>query len=868
MNFEIKEIIYMPTLRCNLTCKHCTVKHFYTEKEEMSCLEVLEKIKASKLLAEHCHVSICGGEVFLKRDLEDLILGLINDNEREYYVDLTTNGYYVERIESLIQKVEHPQRLRFSVSIDGIEEIHNKIRGNDKAYDNVMTSLKLIAERGISVEVNTVMQPDNFFELAEMKEKFNTMHDNISFTPIPMMKFSNTEDTFAFKDSEINEIYPYIRNNIDMKGIISQGKFRLENCHGSIANIVIDPIGKVFPCAFRGQLMSNDENRDEAQIGNLKEQSIDEIFTGEQKKNVYENIVKKCGGCNHNCDMYRERELFGLKYSVSLEEAKYVLKNVPTLTCFYDFNWEPIEYDNGIAFRWMNDLKANIFVRHTGDLISLKFKSMYENLTVSVSVEEKVITVIASKGMNEIEIPVEKSAEGILVCEISVEKVWIPSEHTGGNDSRTLGIALYQLEVREKNIESSIDVAKIMAEITIEAEKRYSEVALEKKKRKQYESFIGDDFELAMEITNGNAQINGQLCHLIKANNHVLAEKMAEILTYGDIPWKIPDFGWKKQPLRCVFKSISKVVLKLTRFITTRQKELNDTMKSSLELLQASTLSTADWSLDVEKRLQDLTITVKDMLACIESQRYMLTQLYQSINVNISDDMYQAFEEKYRGSKTDIENKQRYYIDNFIKGRINPEAVGLIVDLGCGRGEWLTLLIENGYRGIGVDRNDTFLQCCDAKDIATVKMDVVDYLKTLPCESVKLLTSFQLVEHISTNQLIELLSEIGRVMRPDGMIIIETPNPENVSVGASAFYLDPTHKRQVHPELLRFLAEENGFSDAEIVYWQQEEIEQWWDSVWMKDSTNIADSNINRAIETTLKQSLWSPSDYALVARK
>lgn len=417
-------------------------------------------------------------------------------------------------------------------------------------------------------------------------------------------------------------------------------------------------------------------------------------------------------------------------------------------------------------------------------------------------------------------------------------------------------------------MENNIDVAKIMAEITSEAQKRYSDVVLEEKKRKQCEFIVSDDFNSPVEITNENAQINGQLCHVIKTNNHMLAGKMAEIHTYGDIPWKTPDYGWKRQPLRGIFKFMSKVVSKLSRFITIRQKELNDTTMQSLELLQASALNTADWSVDVETRLQDLTTTVKNMSAYMESQQYMLRQLYQSLNASIPDDMYLAFEEKHRGSQTDVENKQRYYMDNFIKGKIDPESIGMVVDLGCGRGEWLTLIRENGYTGIGVDLNEASLQCCNANGVATAKMDVVEYLKTLPRESVKLLTSFQLVEHINTSRLIELFVEIGRVMRPGGLIIIETPNPVNVNVGASAFYLDPTHKRQIHPELLRFFAEENGLSDAEIVYWQQEEIERWWEGVWTKDTTNLTDSNIYRAIEGTLKQSLWSPADYALVARK
>ena len=167
-----------------------------------------------------------------------------------------------------------------------------------------------------------------------------------------------------------------------------------------------------------------------------------------------------------------------------------------------------------------------------------------------------------------------------------------------------------------------------------------------------------------------------------------------------------------------------------------------------------------------------------------------------------------------------------------------------------------------------MDLNEEFLKVCGLNGIKTAQMDALLYLKTLPSESVKLLTAFQLMEHLNTHQILELFGEMARVLRKGGMIILETLNPLNVNVGAASFYLDPTHKRQIHPDLLRFFAAEYGFTDMEIAYWQQEENDQWWDSVWQKDKTQVLDSDIAKAIESTLKQSLWCSADYALIARK
>ncbi len=864
MACEIKEIIYLPTLRCNLTCQHCIVKHFYRETEEMSCKEVLSKIRESKLAAR-CHISISGGEVFLKKDLEDMILGLVNDTEREWFVDVTTNGYFCDRIRSVVEKVKNVERLRFSVSIDGIEETHNKIRGNKNAYNNAIKSLEIIASFGIRAEVNTVMQPDNFAELSAMKEKFSNMGETISYTPIPMVIFSNQEDTFAFKDGEIKNIYPYIRSNVDMKGIGSRGNFRQKNCHASTNNIVIDPVGKIYPCAYTGQLMMDSKDRDFALIGDLKEQTIDDIFLGDRKKEVYHRFVKECPGCNHNCDLYREAEFFGLKYDLSEKEAMYMLENIDSINTFYDFNWEPTELDYGQPFRWMNTSYAKIYFRNTGNLLKIRYKSMYEKMQIQVCVNGEKITFISKMGMNDEVIEFQQSYRAVLACEIEISQVWVPSEHVGGHDNRTLGIAVYDFEICQKEGKKTvktIDVAKIMADITCDVEKRYSEAAIKERERNLYADLGLNELKTELlRLSDDITDMNGALCHGIKERNHLLAGEIHKIHSLGGIPWKVPTFEWKNKMIRGPVRLAARAVSKLARFITIQQNDVNETVTRSLELLQQSTLCMADWSRAVEERLKVLTDAVDRSIIRLE-------RLHDLTEADMTDAMYRDFEDAFRGSPEEIERRQKYYIEHYVRNRVSAEAVGMVVDLGCGRGEWLKILRENGYGGVGVDLNEEFLKVCGLNGIKTAQMDALLYLKTLPSESVKLLTAFQLMEHLNTHQILELFGEMARVLRKGGMIILETLNPLNVNVGAASFYLDPTHKRQIHPDLLRFFAAEYGFTDMEIAYWQQEENDQWWDSVWQKDKTQVLDSDIAKAIESTLKQSLWCSADYALIARK
>ena len=400
-----------------------------------------------------------------------------------------------------------------------------------------------------------------------------------------------------------------------------------------------------------------------------------------------------------------------------------------------------------------------------------------------------------------------------------------------------------------------------MAEITEEAKERYNDVALRKRERVQKEKYIDNLDKLSQELINNPDSFEGGLCQSIKSRNHILAGELSKSYMYADLPYKIPDYNWRNTLLRYPMQFVAKIISKLSRFITVRQKEHNELTVKSLEMLQASSLDMADWSLGVDKRLKELSNLV-------EEQGYIIKQLYRTLYINMPDGLYLSFEEKYRGSQENIQQKQQYYMDNFIKNKVPSDSIGMAVDLGCGRGEWLSLLQKNGYNGIGVDLNEAALKCCAERNVKSVRMDAIEYLKTLPKESVKILTSFQLIEHVTISYLIELFTEISRVMRKEGIIILETPNPINVNVGAASFYLDPTHKRPIHPELLKFLAEENGLRNIEISYWQQEEINRWWDSVWKRDTTKAAESSIVNAIEDSLKKSLWSPADYAVIAWK
>ena len=143
------------------------------------------------------------------------------------------------------------------------------------------------------------------------------------------------------------------------------------------------------------------------------------------------------------------------------------------------------------------------------------------------------------------------------------------------------------------------------------------------------------------------------------------------------------------------------------------------------------------------------------------------------------------------------------------------------IDLGCGRGEWLELMREIGFDAIGIDVDEAMLAACRELGLATQTGDAIAYLKALPDESVVLVSAFHLVEHIPFASLQSLVQEALRVLTRGGLLILETPNPENIVVATTNFYLDPTHQRPIPPLLLSFLAEHYGFDRVKIVRLQE-----------------------------------------------
>ncbi|CAM5507950.1 hypothetical protein ATER59S_03784 [Aquamicrobium terrae] len=187
---------------------------------------------------------------------------------------------------------------------------------------------------------------------------------------------------------------------------------------------------------------------------------------------------------------------------------------------------------------------------------------------------------------------------------------------------------------------------------------------------------------------------------------------------------------------------------------------------------------------------------------------------------------YHEFEAHFRGGREEIVGRLRVYLP-FLYPFTEPAAGTVerpgLVDLGCGRGEWLELAGENGMQAEGVDLDDGMLQDCFARGLSARKMDAIAFLRSLPDASQAVVSGFHIAEHLPFEVLQTLISEAHRVLRPGGLLILETPNAENLDVGTLAFHMDPTHNKPLPPGLLSFLPRYHGFARAKVLRLQEKQ---------------------------------------------
>lgn len=301
--------------------------------------------------------------------------------------------------------------------------------------------------------------------------------------------------------------------------------------------------------------------------------------------------------------------------------------------------------------------------------------------------------------------------------------------------------------------------------------------------------------------------------------------------------------------------------------------EFHETMIKLQELVINRTKENIDMFLqEFGKRMETLRVDSRETQSEIQSMQVSLRSLHHLANAWKSERepgkpfpadpeyRYYHFEENFRGSRETIKSKFESYVKHFLGEKGAP-----VLDLGCGRGEFLELMKEASTPGIGVDSNRNMVQKCREMGLDVSEGDLLEFLRAQKENSLAGIFCSQVVEHLPPDYLLKLIEAAHARLRPGAPLLLETVNIGSAFGFLQVYTKDLTHRTPVHPDTLKFLVAASGFRNPQVIFTSPVP------AVAQLKLLDNADDETRRAFNenmTKLNKLLYDHQEYAVLAHK
>ena len=235
-------------------------------------------------------------------------------------------------------------------------------------------------------------------------------------------------------------------------------------------------------------------------------------------------------------------------------------------------------------------------------------------------------------------------------------------------------------------------------------------------------------------------------------------------------------------------------------------KETMDRQKKAMDLqmeeLQSNMVQSVDSQIHAVFSQVDADLHSRLKLVNILDDR--ITKRLEQKNADLEQntgpqDNYLLFEDRFRGSREEIRQRQLLFLPYY-------EKCSRVLDIGCGRGEFLEILRDHKIGGIGVELDADLAEYCRSRQLDVEQSDAITYLEKLEDDNLDGIFIDQVVEHLEPKYLIRMLSLCFQKLKSGHYMVVETVNPLSF-VSFVNFYIDLSHTKPVHPETLKFLIE-------------------------------------------------------------